>query len=43
MDVKLQNEWIFLKWWHGMDKSYTMDEELKNFMGLLFSALLEVA
>jgi len=18
--------------WHGMDKSYTMDEELKNFM-----------
>jgi hypothetical protein len=38
MDVKLQNEWKLKKWWHAMDKSYTMDEYLKNFMWLLFSA-----
>ncbi len=38
MDVKLQNEWKLKKWWHGMDKSYWMEKELKNFMWLLFSA-----
>ncbi len=38
MDVKLQNEWKLKKWWCDMDETYKMDEKLKNFVWLVFSA-----